>query len=790
MRTRVLFALLFSLGLLATARADADERFCDASSTNCRTNQGQGLLDLINNETQAIDVGVWFFKDNRFVTGLVNAKKRGVAIRIVMDPRANASYPANGPALDTLQAAGIPMRKRIAGDICHWKLMIFAGQGVVEWSGANFSPTAFVPQDPYRDYEDEVIYFSQALLPSFQTMFDNIWTNTKEYANYANVPPTLLRNYPTSPLDRRLNFPPKDSYQNRLIPLIDQEPANGLIDVDMYRITMARPVDALIRAAARGVRIRLYLEPMEYTNTARPGNKVQMDRLVAASQQYPGTIEIRMRKHLGLNHQKTVWLHAQNVVVFGTSNWSDASDDNQLEANIFTEAVPGDPLNGQIFDELYRVFERKWFNMAPNGAIETEAWRTPSLPPPAESDTCLDPKATNVGGPLPCSYPPPPPPPPPPPSGATTIVLYASSATPSGTWQVIADSTAAGGTAMWNPDAAKAKIAPALASPANFFETQFFAMSGAAYHIWIRMRAQNNSASNDSVHVQFSDAVTELNGTTPTMQIGSTSSAELILQDGPSGGADSNWGWTDNGWGVPGNFIYFATTGLHRLRVQQREDGAIVDQIVLSPTGYIVNAPGPHQDDQTILPATPPESGSCTYTLSSAGGSIAAAGGDGSVGVVAESSCSWSATTTASWIAVTSGSGTGNGTATYTVQQNPGEARTGTLSIQGQVFTVTQEAAFTASTEPCPVTLDKTSLSVGSAEANWTINVTAALDCAWIASADAAWLVVKSTGPTPQPVGGSGYVKVRALANTTARRTGHFVVNGVVYTVTQGAGGL
>ena len=39
------------------------------------------------------------------------------------------------------------------------------------------------------------------------------------------------------------------------------------------------------------------------------------------------------------------------------------------------------------------------------------------------------------------------------------------------------------------------------------------------------------------------------------------------------------------------------------------------------------------------------------------------------------------------------------------------------------------------------------------------------------------------------PVSGSGYVKVRAVANTGARRTGRFIVNGVEYTVTQGAGG-
>ncbi len=391
------------------------DRLCDASSENCRTGTPDkpGLIDLINNEAQGIDVGVWFWKDNRFVTALVNAKKRGVPIRIIMDPRANNSYPTNAGALDTLAAAGIPMRKRTAGDICHWKLMIFAGQAVVEWSGANYSPTAFVPQVPYKDYEDEVIYFSKQLFPSFCTMFENIWTDTKDYATYANITGPLTRIYQTVPLDPRLNFPPKDSYQDRLVPLIDKEPAGGLIDVDIYRVTLARPVDALIRAAARGVRIRIYLEPMEYSNASRPGNKIQMDRLVAAAQQFPGTIEIRMRKHLGLNHQKTVWLHTQRVVVFGTSNWSDASDDNQLEANIFTDKMPGDPLNDFLFTELHRVFERKWYNQAPDGSIETEAWRTPTLPPPtptpsptpAPATTCQDPMASNFGGPLPCVYP-------------------------------------------------------------------------------------------------------------------------------------------------------------------------------------------------------------------------------------------------------------------------------------------------------------------------------------------------------------------------------------------------
>jgi len=382
MRRSMILAAVCAIGVAAPALAQ--ETLCDSSVENCRIH----LVSLIKNERVGIDVGVWFFKDTRIVQELINARARGVPIRMLMDVRANLTYPANGPLLEKLKLAGIPMRKRTAGDILHWKLMIFAGQGEVEWSGANFSPMAFMAGSPYRDYEDEVIYYSHSLVGSFMTLFDDIWTNTRDYANYANVSGPLLRIHPTFSIDPRLNFPPAQSYQNRLVPLIDREPAGGWIDVDMYRVNLKRPVDALIRAAARGVRERLYFEPKEYANPLRPGNKKQIDRLVAAAAQYPGTIEIRMRAHKGLNHQKTVWFHTQRIVVFGTSNWSAASDDNQLEANIFTDIDPGiDALNDFLFDELQQIFERKWTNSAPNGAIETIPFRTPVLPPPVPLPT-------------------------------------------------------------------------------------------------------------------------------------------------------------------------------------------------------------------------------------------------------------------------------------------------------------------------------------------------------------------------------------------------------------------
>jgi endonuclease/exonuclease/phosphatase family metal-dependent hydrolase len=65
----------------------------------------------------------------------------------------------------------------------------------------------------------------------------------------------------------------------------------------------------------------------------------------------------------------------------------------------------------------------------------------------------------------------------------------------------------------------------------------------------------------------------------------------------------SNWGWQNTGyWLEQKTHIRFATSGRHTLRVQTREDGVDVDQIVLSPVKYLSAAPGSIVNDSTILP--------------------------------------------------------------------------------------------------------------------------------------------------------------------------------------------
>jgi len=346
------------VSLLTVAPADAD-RLCDPAFEDCRA----PLIDLIRAETVGIDVAFWFMEDARYSAELIRRAQAGVPIRVLVDTSANAEHPLNGQIVDQLKAAGIPIRRRNVSSILHWKMMLFAGQGQVEFSGANYSPDALTPTDPFRNYVDEAIFFTgdPALVHSFMERFDDLWTDTKAYANYANVT-VPARHYPSFPIAFELNFPPSVSYRNRAVAAYAVEPTG--IDAIMYRITDRAHTDAVIQAKQRGVRVRVITEQAEYRNRARLWDAWNVDRLWMAG------IQVRMRAHAGLNHQKSVILRGKGAVIFGSSNWTSPSDQSQEEHNLFTAR----PWILQWFESQ---FDRKWSNTGP--ARETQPFQP--LPP-------------------------------------------------------------------------------------------------------------------------------------------------------------------------------------------------------------------------------------------------------------------------------------------------------------------------------------------------------------------------------------------------------------------------
>jgi regulation of enolase protein 1 (concanavalin A-like superfamily) len=190
------------------------------------------------------------------------------------------------------------------------------------------------------------------------------------------------------------------------------------------------------------------------------------------------------------------------------------------------------------------------------------------------------------------------------PAPPADIVLYAYDANgfnPSavvGNWQINEDQTAAGGWSVHQPDSGAAKIPSAGNDPANYVEASFLAQAGVPYHLWLRMRADHDSYSNDSVWVQFSDSVDSSGN--PTWRIDSANGTAVVLEDCSNCG-EQGWGWNDNGYGTAGAPVTFATSGWHTIRIQQREDGVAIDQIVLSSDRWATVAPGANQRDTTIL---------------------------------------------------------------------------------------------------------------------------------------------------------------------------------------------
>ena len=187
-------------------------------------------------------------------------------------------------------------------------------------------------------------------------------------------------------------------------------------------------------------------------------------------------------------------------------------------------------------------------------------------------------------------------------SSAQEVVLYASQAPVKvGHWSSVADASAAGGARLANPDAGASKISAASANPSSYAELTFSAVSGIPYRIWVRGKAQNDSPYNDSIFVQFSGSL-NINGSAD-YRIGTTSATEINLEDCRGCGIQG-WGWQDNGWGIGilGPAIFFQSTGTQTIRIQTREDGMSIDQIVLSPSTYLYNSPGALANDGVILP--------------------------------------------------------------------------------------------------------------------------------------------------------------------------------------------
>jgi uncharacterized protein (TIGR03437 family) len=154
--------------------------------------------------------------------------------------------------------------------------------------------------------------------------------------------------------------------------------------------------------------------------------------------------------------------------------------------------------------------------------------------------------------------------------------------------------------------------------------------------------------------------------------------------------------------------------------------------------------------------------------------------GGGSFGAVtvtaAGTNCQWTAASNVPWMQVTFGkSGNGSGSFGYGVDPNRGAARTGSITVAGLPFSVTQSGCTFA------LTPSSASYPFGGGNGSFTVQPTPS-SCTWTGITASDWITLTSASGGP----GSGTLRYSVTANPTPfARSGNIALGNQTFSVTE-----
>jgi phosphatidylserine/phosphatidylglycerophosphate/cardiolipin synthase-like enzyme len=376
------------------------------------------LVQHIEAETSRIDMSVSLLTDRAVSTALVNRFKAGVPVRLMGDRYSIFDFedPARRTEFYWLASQGVPIRLRANPrsfpEIVQWKATIFAGQNIVSFGSANYTPLELVRQASGA-YADATVMFTSdlALVNAFKSQFDRMWHDTDREVDSIFGPPPYLRDWDDACAvepacaDYRAQFPnpvpmivdtrrlepdaptPADllwgqgrAFNDRLVSEIERE--NSFIDVVVYRLTVDSITDALLARHAAGVPVRVIVEPDEYRNTRFLEfwlTAPNLDRLHRAG------IPIKQRAHAGLTHMKM--LVTSRTATNASSNFSSAW---QRDHNYFVSASA----KPAIYSAMRARFNAMWNDAAAFVSFTPLRPDTPALQEPANNAVNVSPSVT------------------------------------------------------------------------------------------------------------------------------------------------------------------------------------------------------------------------------------------------------------------------------------------------------------------------------------------------------------------------------------------------------------
>jgi len=288
---------------------------------------GKLILDAIRNAKKSIRIKMFLFSDPEFINSVIEAHKRGVTVRVMLNPARRSGESENTAAFKRLKASGVAVRDTNPQfEVTHEKSMVIDDEVAfvqsLNWDEKNLTET--------RDY---AVYTSHA--PEVQEVVDCFEADW-ERKPFRGSEDTLL-------IWCNING------RDRIARLIDD--AKHTLFVQNERYQDAVIIEHLVRARERGVKIHVM---------ARPPHKLKKEKLIegVGGLRIMADVGIKVHKlkHLKLHGKLLLADHARAII--GSINLAPGSFDSRRELAIEVS-------HPDIINRLRKIVHHDWKHSHP-----------------------------------------------------------------------------------------------------------------------------------------------------------------------------------------------------------------------------------------------------------------------------------------------------------------------------------------------------------------------------------------------------------------------------------------
>ncbi|MEZ4470756.1 MAG: phospholipase D-like domain-containing protein [bacterium] len=324
MKTLAVLALLLAVPTHAEVVLTAPH--CDVCTAEdkawlqARSPTTQRIVALIDGARATLDAAQFTFSVRAIEEALLRAHTRGIKVRLALDAGQQGADTAGA----RLAAAGVPVRfvtgqtRGQGAGLQHAKYLLVDGRALAAGSG-NWSSTG-------TTINDESLIIQEAdddpLIRAFACHFNRIWDQQPEKAGACGLPDRVAFSPSTAPI----------TLITRAV-----QGAKTSIDVLMHHLLFDKLMKELVRARARGVRVRIVVNAADRDETRGAG----WDHLRGAGVE----ITSHQRGNPDPLPAPATWLAIVDgrTLLHGSGNWSGSAFFNNYEFFVRHEDEGGSP---------------------------------------------------------------------------------------------------------------------------------------------------------------------------------------------------------------------------------------------------------------------------------------------------------------------------------------------------------------------------------------------------------------------------------------------------------------